>query len=107
MERFGAAVPAGKLFGWLSGSELKVTPSAWQAARVVQLRLTVSTPVPPYPLEIQTYGVRPWKTPTPPRTCCLADVPGFQLKPTRGSHVTFVRGFPEVERPKIGRAWCR
>src|SRR5512140_2107295 len=91
----GTAVPGGKLRGCAFGSGLNgvVQPGAlhWSAI--------VSMPVPPYPLEIQTYGARPWKTPMPPRNCCFPLPDGSQLKPRRGSHVTLVCGLADVDRP--------
>jgi hypothetical protein len=49
--------------------------------------------------EIQTKGVRPWNTPTPPRSCCLPAAPMSQLNPTRGSHEIFSVGTADVEKP--------
>src|SRR5690349_14587111 len=65
----------------------------------MQLSAIDSTPVSAKALEIQTYGVRPAKTPMPPRICCAVEPPGFQLKPTRGDHTTLSFGVTAVLRP--------
>src|SRR5918911_5581841 len=74
-------------------------PAVCVATVAMQLNAIDSMPVLAKAFEIQTYGVRPAKTPMPPRTCCAADPPGFQLKPTRGDHTTVSFGVTAVLRP--------
>jgi hypothetical protein len=58
--------------------------------------------VPAYAFDTHTNGVRPAKTPMPPRTCWLPPKPGFQLKPTRGEMTGSSFGVTSVRKP--GRA---
>src|ERR1044072_6757840 len=60
-----------------------------------------NTPVPLKALETHTYGVRPAKTPTPPRSWSLPV--GLQLKPRRGEITMSSLGVAEVLKP---RAFC-
>src|SRR6185503_12335925 len=61
----------------------------------------LNTPVPLKALESHTYGVRPAKTPTPPRSWSLPL--GLQLKPMRGEITMSSFGVAEVLKP---RALC-
>src|ERR1043166_9269754 len=80
-------------------------PAVCVATVAMQLSAIDSMPVLAKALEIQTYGVRPAKTPTPPRTCCAVEVPGFQLKPMRGDHTTDSFGVTAVLRPMALKIW--
>src|SRR4051794_19124145 len=99
--RSTASAPAAPSFGWFAGSGLNAGTGQLSAAFVllVQVSTTDSMPVPPYAFETHTYGARPAKTPTPPRTCCFVLPPGFQLNPTRGDHTTSSAGCVPVLKP--------
>src|ERR1051325_4333034 len=58
----------------------------------------VATPGAPEALELHAYGVRPAKTPTPPRSWSLPV--GLQLKPRRGESTTSSLGVESVWRPR-------
>src|SRR5438270_402134 len=94
--RSTASAPAAPSFGWVAGSGLKAGTVQLLA---LQVSATCSMPVPAYAFEIQTYGARPAKTPTPPRTCCFVLPPGFQLNPTRGDHTNSSAGCVPVLKP--------
>ena len=86
-------------FGCALGSGLNA--GGLQPADVTHARATLKTPVPPYALEIQTYGARPAKMPTPPRTCWVPPATGCQLNPKRGERTVVLCGFEAVLKPIV------
>src|SRR5438105_14082054 len=96
--RSTASEPAAPSFGWAAGSGLNAGTVQLLA---LQVSATCSTPVPPYALEIQTYGARPAKMPTPPRTCWVPPTTGCQLNPKRGERTVVLCGFEAVLKPIV------
>src|SRR4029077_20181516 len=88
------------VFGWLVASATNgiLLPLLFAAPMRVK-----SIPVLPYWFEIQTYGGRPAKMPTPPRICSVASPLRSQLTPTRGDHME-LDGVMSVRYPKFATA---
>src|SRR5438128_411069 len=84
-------------FGCAFGSGLNA--GGLQPADVTHASATLKMPVPPYALEIHTYGARPAKIPMPPRTCWSPPICGFQLKPKRGESTVVLCGLLAVLYP--------
>src|SRR5262245_25747813 len=93
------AVPPVTVFGCAFGS---ATNGIWNAALGAPVLIEVkSRPLLLYWFESHTYGVRPVKYPTPPRTCDRKAAPLLrsQLKPIRGDHINGA-GTTSVAYPK-------